>query len=73
MKVAVYRCGPVEPFSSACGHEFRVKGDGYPYECPGCRSVFCGDDCCGNIAEFVRQEEVDDQQGDSKEHIGKQG
>lgn len=47
----VYRCGPYP--DCGCDHVFDVEINTQPRRCPRCGGIFCGEDCCGNVAEYV--------------------
>jgi hypothetical protein len=38
-----------------CGEVFETEDDVYPYDCPKCHAVFCGDECCGSVAVSVEE------------------
>lgn len=36
-----------------CEECFEVNSGDYPYNCPLCKAIFCGEECCGVFATLV--------------------
>jgi len=44
---------------NVCEGTFEVKAGDYPYNCPLCQAVFCGEDCCGVYPEYIYMDDPD--------------